>query len=59
MKWKLLAREYIHFDPGEDIRCGIYTEEEVKGMLMRDEFVEGLIAAPLWKYFCLKAANKL
>ena len=48
-----------HFDPGEDIRCGLYTEEEVRGMLMRDEFVDALIAAPLWKYFCLKAVNKL
>ena len=48
-----------HFDPGEDIQCGLYTEDEVKGMLMRDEMVQSLIAAPLWKYFCLKAANQL
>ena len=47
------------FDPGEDIRCGLYTEEEVRGMLMRDEIVQSLIAAPLWKYFCLKDANKI
>ena len=30
-----------HFDPGEDIRCGLYTEEEVKGMLMRDDSLKG------------------
>jgi 8-oxo-dGTP pyrophosphatase MutT (NUDIX family) len=48
-----------HFDPGEDIQCGLYTEEEVKGMLMRDEIVQSLMAAPLWKYFSLKAANEL
>ncbi len=48
-----------HFDPGEYIQCGLYTEEEVKGMLMRDEVVQSLMAAPLWKYFCLKAANRV
>lgn len=48
-----------HFDPGEDIQCGLYTEDEVRGMLMRDEIVQSLLAAPLWKYFCLKDANKI
>ena len=48
-----------HCDPGEDIKCGLYTEEEVKGMLLRDEIVQSLLAAPLWKYFTLKAWNQL
>ena len=48
-----------HFDPGEDIQCGLYTEDEVRGMLRRDEIVQSLIAAPLWKYFCLKDANEI
>ena len=48
-----------HFDPGEDIQCGLYTEDEVRGMLMRDEIVQSLLAAPLWKYFYLKDANKI
>ena len=43
-----------HLDPTEDIRVRLLTEDELYGMLMRDEMKQSLMAAPLWRYFALK-----
>lgn len=42
----------------EDIVVRLYTEEEVWGMLLNDEFKQALMVAPLWKYFALKNRQK-
>ena len=42
------------FDPGEDLVCELHTEAEVKELLRNGEFMQSLMAAPLWKYFALK-----
>ena len=44
-------------DPGEDLVCTLYTEEEVFRMLLRGELLPSLMAAPLWKYFALKVGG--
>ena len=44
-----------NFDSGEDLVCSLHSEEEVLRMLMRNELVQSLMAAPLWKYFAMKA----
>ncbi|MBO4632584.1 MAG: NUDIX hydrolase [Lentisphaeria bacterium] len=46
-----------HFDSGEDLTCSLYTEAEVKSMLLEGKIVQSLIAAPLWKYFALKGTE--
>lgn len=43
-----------HLDKTEDIEVVMMTEEEVYGMLERDELKQALMCAPLWKYFALK-----
>lgn len=43
-----------HFDPAEDLDVYLLTEEEVRGILDRGEIIQSMMAAPLWKYFCLK-----
>ncbi|MDE6418463.1 MAG: NUDIX hydrolase [Duncaniella sp.] len=43
-----------HLDTTEDIEVVFMTEEEVYGMLVRDELKQALMCAPLWKYFALK-----
>lgn len=43
-----------HLDATEDIRVELLSEDEVYGMLVRDELKQALMAAPLWKYFALK-----
>ena len=43
------------FDSGEDLACSLHTEEEVFRMLVRGDLVQSLMAAPLWKYFAMKA----
>lgn len=40
-----------HLDETEDIDVCLYTKEEVKGMLCRNEIKQALMAAPLWKCF--------
>lgn len=38
-------------DAGEDLAWSLHDEEDVKMMLQEGEFVQSLMAAPLWKYF--------
>lgn len=40
-----------HLDETEDIEVHLFSPEEVKDMLMRGEFVQALMVAPLLKYF--------
>lgn len=44
-----------HLDETEDIAVRLLSEAEVKQMLLDDEIKQSLMAAPLWKYFALKA----
>ena len=44
-----------HLDETEDIAVRLLSEAEVKQMLLQDEIKQSLMAAPLWKYFALKA----
>lgn len=46
-----------HLDATEDINVKLLTEEELYGMLLRDEVKQALMAAPLWRYFALRACN--
>ena len=41
-------------DETEDVEVKEMTEEEVRQMLARDKMKQALMAAPLWKFFCLK-----
>ena len=38
-------------DAGEDLDWSLHDENDVKRMLQEGEFVQSLMAAPLWKYF--------
>ena len=38
----------------EDIDVFLCPKEEVKQMLLRGEFIQALMVAPLWKYFSIK-----
>lgn len=44
-----------HLDATEDISVRILPEAEILRMLKSDEIKQSLMAAPLWKYFALKA----
>ena len=46
-----------HLEETEDITVYLLTEAEVKELLVTDEIRQALMAAPLWKYFSLKADN--
>ena len=46
-----------HLEETEDITVHLLTEAEVKELLVTDEIRQALMAAPLWKYFSLKASN--
>lgn len=43
-----------HLEPTEDITVHRLSEEEVRSLLDAGEIRQALMAAPLWKYFCLK-----
>ena len=34
------------------------SEEEVYGLLLRDEVKQSLMAAPLWRYFALRRQSR-
>lgn len=42
-----------HLEPTEDITVHLLTPEEVRALLEADDIKQALMAAPLWKYFCL------
>lgn len=42
-----------HLDATEDIAVRLLTREEVYALLADDRMKQSLMAAPLWKYFCL------
>ena len=42
-----------HLDDTEDIEVLLYPKEEVKQMLLRGDFIQALMVAPLWKYFSI------
>ncbi|MDE6099006.1 MAG: NUDIX hydrolase [Muribaculaceae bacterium] len=42
-----------NLDNTEDIQVKLYTREEVRQMLLRDEIRQANMAAPLWKYFAM------
>ena len=42
-----------HLDEGEDLTFDLVERETVHHMLMRGEFIQSLMAAPLWKYFAV------
>ena len=46
-------------DETEDVEVKQMTEEEVRQMLASDKMKQSLMAAPLWKYFCLEAKNSI
>lgn len=46
-----------HLDETEDIAIRLFTETEVRSMLMNDEIKQSLMAAPLWKFFFLKGVD--
>lgn len=39
-----------HLEPTEDIELSLMTVNEVKQLLLNDEFKQAMHAAPLWKY---------
>ena len=41
-----------HLEKTEDIDVVLLSRDEVYGRLQAGEFVQGLMAAPLWKFFC-------
>ena len=41
-----------HLDDTEDIDVFLFTKDEVRGMLERNEIKQALMAAPLWRYIC-------
>lgn len=41
-----------HLDDTEDIDVCLFTKDEVRGMLERNEIRQALMAAPLWRYMC-------
>lgn len=43
-----------HLDDTEDVLVRLVAEKDVFQMLVNDEVKQSLMAAPLWKYFCLK-----
>ena len=43
-----------NLDATEDISVVLMKEEDVRRMLMEDKMKQALMAAPLWKYFCLQ-----
>lgn len=43
-----------HLDETEDIEVVLMSEDEVRGMLERNELKQALMCAPLWRYFALK-----
>ncbi len=43
--------EKQHLDATEDIQVHVMEQEQVFDMLRRGEFMQALMAAPLWKYF--------
>ncbi len=43
-----------HLDRTEDVEVKLLSESEVFAMLCDDRVKQALMAAPLWKYFCLK-----
>lgn len=47
-----------HLDETEDVSVKILDEDEVFQMLSGDKVKQSLMAAPLWKYFALKAMRK-
>ena len=47
-----------HLEPTEDITVHLLSEDEVHRLLVNDEIKQALMAAPLWKYFALRAAGK-
>ena len=40
-----------HLDATEDIEVYLFSQDEVRQMLERGDFVQALMVAPLWKYF--------
>lgn len=44
-----------HLDATEDIAVRLLTPTEVKQLLLDNRIKQSLMAAPLWKYFALKA----
>lgn len=44
-----------HLDRTEDIEILLLSEDEIRGMLQRDEIKQALMAAPLWRYFAEKS----
>lgn len=42
-----------HLDEGEDLTFELVDQETVRQMLMQGEFIQSLMAAPLWKYFAV------
>ena len=41
-----------HLESTEDIDVILLTRDEVYHRLRKGQFIQGLMAAPLWKYFC-------
>lgn len=48
-----------HLDRTEDVEVKLLSESEVFAMLRDDRVKQALMAAPLWKYFCLKQAASI
>jgi len=46
-----------HLDAGEDLVCTLVEREKVRELLERGEFVQSLMAAPLWKFFASESAT--
>lgn len=40
-----------HLDRTEDLECVLLREDQVKDLLISNQVVQALMAAPLWKYF--------
>ncbi len=47
-----------HLEPTEDIEVHLLTEEEVFSLLLRGEFHQAMMAAPLWKHFALAHSRR-
>ena len=46
-----------HLDATEDIKVELLSEDEILGMLRRDEMKQALMLAPLWRYFAQRCLN--
>lgn len=48
-----------HLEPTEDIDTVLLSENQVRQLLLTDEIVQSLMAAPLWRYLSTTSSSKI